>query len=213
MNFPSIRLHRLRKPLVVAVSGWLVLLLLIVIYVLFLGPLLSIDLTVWEAAQLHRSDTRTAAMMLVTRLADVLGAVVLIAVGVVWFRRLPKRQLSGALLSVAMTIPLQMGLKWFFARARPDFSQALLVEESLSYPSGHTMVAVVLYGWLAYLVLRSHVVRSVRVAAVLAAVVISLSVGVSRVYLGVHWLSDVVAGYVVGLWWLLLTIWYVRRAS
>ena len=96
---------------------------------------------------------------------------------------------------------LESGLKLVFQRPRPTWAIVDL-PSSFSFPSGHALVSLVAYGMIAYLlwlVVRSH--RG-RLAVVAGAVLLIGLIGVSRIYLGVHYFSDVVAGYAAGLTWL-----------
>jgi undecaprenyl-diphosphatase len=111
----------------------------------------------------------------------------------------------GALL-VVLTLAgawvLDTGLKLFFARVRPvPFYDYYPAPSSYSFPSGHALFSVCFFGGLA--VLLGHRIRSgaVRAALWLVAGVIILLIGASRVYLGVHYPTDVVGGYAVGLAW------------
>jgi membrane-associated phospholipid phosphatase len=97
---------------------------------------------------------------------------------------------------------LNLLLKDLFARPRPSFEHPLVVETSYSFPSGQAMESLVVYGMLAYfavLTLRSQRMRVVSVGG--AAVVVAL-IGFSRVYLGAHYVSDVVGGFAAGGAWL-----------
>lgn len=109
---------------------------------------------------------------------------------------------------------LNTALKLYFRRARPDVPWALVQENSFSFPSGHSMFAVVLYGILAYLALQYLRHRWERAAAIVVAVTLISGIGLSRIYLGVHYPSDVAAGYFVGCTWLLTVMasdWNARR--
>ncbi len=93
-------------------------------------------------------------------------------------------------------------LKELFHRTRPapDGGSLFIAAQSFSFPSGHAMVSAAFYLFLAYLAWR--LLRgSLRVAAVVLAVGLVLLIGLSRLYLGVHYFSDVVAGYVAGFFW------------
>jgi membrane-associated phospholipid phosphatase len=100
-------------------------------------------------------------------------------------------------------------LKTIFARARPVHEHGLTVVQGWSFPSGHTSGAVVAYGMLAYLLLRvlpPHWARRASLPLLLAAITIAFTTACSRVFLQVHYLSDVIAGAASGLSWLLVCI-------
>jgi undecaprenyl-diphosphatase len=111
----------------------------------------------------------------------------------------------GALL-VVVTIAgawlLDNGLKLFFARARPEpFYDYYPAPSSYSFPSGHALFSVCFFGGLAVLLTHRLNNRVLQVTVWLLATVIILVIGSSRVYLGVHYPTDVVGGYAVGLAW------------
>jgi undecaprenyl-diphosphatase len=130
-----------------------------------------------------------------------LGPLGLVAAVVFW-RRGWRR---GAILTVAMlagALLLDSGLKQAFGRVRPDaFFEFYPAPVSYSFPSGHALFATSFFGGIA--VLASHRIRSPEGRALLwvAAGLLILLIGVSRIYLGVHYPTDVIGGYAVGLVW------------
>lgn len=100
---------------------------------------------------------------------------------------------------------LDWELKRYFARARPAVAQMLKHASGYSFPSGHAMGSTVVFGSLAYLVLRARIAWRWKAAAVAFATTLVVGVSLSRVYLGVHWISDVGAGITAGLLWLTMT--------
>ena len=101
---------------------------------------------------------------------------------------------------------LNLGLKAIFARTRPDLTVALVSAHSYSFPSGHAMGSFVTFGALAYIALRQHWTWGARSASLALALTIVVLVGVSRVYLGVHWASDIAGGWSAGAVWLTAAI-------
>jgi len=89
-------------------------------------------------------------------------------------------------------------------RYRPD--GAVMVESDFSFPSGHATIAVALYGYLAYLIIKQLKIKTARIAVLSGSLFLILIIGFSRLYLGVHYISDVIAGYLVGLLALILGI-------
>lgn len=106
-------------------------------------------------------------------------------------------QLLGVLLLSALA---NMALKRAFDRARPTIEH-LVVVKTLSYPSGHAMSAMAFYGFLIYLVFKIKMHSALRAFLVLVFTFLILSIGISRIYLGVHFPSDVAGGFIAGLIW------------
>jgi undecaprenyl-diphosphatase len=104
-------------------------------------------------------------------------------------------------LAVASSAVLSSALKSEFHRMRPDVVPHLVEVSSASFPSGHAMNSALVYLTLATLLARSQKEARVRIFLIAVAIVLTLLVGISRVYLGVHWPSDVVAGWSLGALW------------
>jgi undecaprenyl-diphosphatase len=102
------------------------------------------------------------------------------------------------------TLVLNDGLKLLFQRPRPGFDWAAAWPET-GFPSGHSMNSLVVYVAIAVVIWRLEG-RRAGVAAAVLAMLLTVSVGVSRVYLGAHWLTDVVGGYLAAALWLLFLI-------
>lgn len=104
------------------------------------------------------------------------------------------------------TAVLNQGLKLLFHRERPDFHR-LIQETGYSFPSGHSMEAFALYGVLAFLLWRHIASRGGRVLLIVLSVAMTIIIGLSRIYLGVHYPSDVLGSYLAGGFWLFLSVW------
>jgi membrane-associated phospholipid phosphatase len=165
------------------------------------------DLAFAAALREHVSPGWRSFFVLITRLGS--AWIVAPMVGVIAGRLFSRgRKLLGTtwIVSQAGGFALSELLKRLFARARPEGADPTLYDGGWSFPSGHAMSAFVLSGVAAYLLLRvvqSWMLRSVLVAAALAW---SLAVGFSRLYLGVHYASDVAAGFVIGVAWVAVCV-------
>jgi membrane-associated phospholipid phosphatase len=97
---------------------------------------------------------------------------------------------------------LDLGLKSFFERERPPFRDPFIEEVTKSFPSGHSMGSLIGYGLLAYVLVLVLPRAWMRLSAVTGLTLLVLAIGFSRIYLGAHYLSDVLGGYAVGGVWL-----------
>lgn len=96
---------------------------------------------------------------------------------------------------------ISLGLKEIFARERPPLTFHLLTVKTLSFPSGHAMMSSVVYLTQGALLAKVQLNRNLRVYILLVAIILVFLIGISRIYLGVHYPTDVLAGWSVGLAW------------
>ncbi|MEJ8836429.1 phosphatase PAP2 family protein [Ramlibacter sp. AN1133] len=162
------------------------------------GPVTRLDLrvTLWLAA--HRSAGLTGFMLAVTTAHQtkwLLAATLVVAAWLAWRRHWPQLARLGV---VPAGMLLNAGLKNVFHRPRPQQGDPLVHLLTLSFPSGHAAASTVFYGALCALAFARWRSRAIRALAVGLAAAMVLLVTFSRVYLGAHYLSDVVAGVAVG---------------
>ena len=110
------------------------------------------------------------------------------------------------LLAIASGTLASFALKYGFDRPRPDLVPHGSYVYTHSFPSGHSMMSALVYFTLAALLARVEKRKRVKLFLFSVASLLTLSIGISRVYMGVHWPSDVLAGWTIGLFWALLSI-------
>ena len=132
-----------------------------------------------------------------------LALVVAVAVLVLWRSNLMIDAVF-VLLAFAGAEVITFGMKQGFRRDRPFFEDPLATASSFSFPSGHALVSLAVYGSIALVVARHTRSRRLAAAVLAVAAIWILAIGFSRLYLGVHFLSDVLAGYAAGAAWLAL---------
>jgi undecaprenyl-diphosphatase len=133
----------------------------------------------------------------------VLTLVTLFAVGYL----LVLKRWGDALMLLVATLggaAISEGLKLGFNRPRPDLVAHIVETASMSFPSGHAMLSAVTYLTLGALIARTQERRDLRGYILGAAILLTLLIGLSRIYLGVHWPTDVLAGWCLGAAWALL---------
>jgi membrane-associated phospholipid phosphatase len=172
---------------------------------LFAQELTTLDEEVTEAILSFRRDSVTPIFIFITHLGDRF-AYLFISAGIALYFYLKHR--SWRFILQTFTVLLlatlsSMFLKNVFSRERPALEHLISVS-TLSYPSGHAMTAMAFYGFLIFLVLRNYIHPLLKIFFLFLLVGLILGVGVSRIYLGVHYPSDVIAGYIGGLIWVAL---------
>ncbi|WP_433742298.1 phosphatase PAP2 family protein [Falsibacillus pallidus] len=105
---------------------------------------------------------------------------------------------------------LFLTLKQIFHRARPDLHR-LAVVTNYSFPSGHATMAFALYGSLTFLLWRHTSTRLKRTLLIIISAIMVFAIGISRIYLGVHYPSDIIAGYFISAFWLTFAIGFYQR--
>lgn len=169
----------------------------------------SWDVPVFEWMTAHRSPAPTAAAWFFTIAGDTMGMCIIALCIIALFSWRTRNALPGALIAVtaAGSVALTVLLKNTLGRARPPLKDALgPVPASYAFPSGHTLNAVAILavvGYLAFIVLRT---RLTRILALSALGCFAAGVGFSRIYLGHHWLSDVLGGLLIGGCWATVVI-------
>jgi undecaprenyl-diphosphatase len=160
----------------------------------------------------HRNGTLTGIMVDASRFGSTPSLVIVALVAVAWLAWRGRR--ADALLVVigtAVGLALAPLLKLVFTRPRP--TGHLVIVDSWSFPSGHSLNSMVVLGLLTVLVVRERPGWLWRTLFAAFGAFLVLVVGFSRVYLGVHWPSDVLAGWLIGALWLVLLFTLARRNS
>jgi membrane-associated phospholipid phosphatase len=163
-----------------------------------------LDLAINAVLAPWREQPWLAVFLWITELGagPTLTAVSIVATGFLWAHRRPLFIVPLWVAFLGAQATTWLG-KYAIARTRPEFIEAATAV-SPSFPSGHTTAAMALYGFLAYVIARDLVSLRARFEIVFWAGMLAAAVGFSRIFLSVHYTSDVAAGYLVGGFWLLV---------
>lgn len=168
------------------------------------GPLVKVD--TWAANNLHELVRHSRVVIFVLEAISFLGSplwfyVVCIPLGIVLLRRGRRRLVAFLFTTTVVGGLVDTVIKNVVNRDRPSLKNPIATAFGHSFPSGHSMMSLVTYGALV-LIFLPVIPKSRRTLAIVGVAVISLAVGVSRLALGVHYISDVLGGYVLGAAWL-----------
>jgi undecaprenyl-diphosphatase len=170
-------------------------------------PLVLVDQRLSDWLHLQASPRMASAMGVVSATASasaVILASALLGCMFVWTRQW--RALAGLTLSVGGGMLLNIVLKHSFGRARPGWADAALALGDLGFPSGHVMLATIVYGFILLTLLPHLNSRWWQSLATIAAATLVVLVALSRMALGAHYLSDVLAAMAAGMGWLMLCV-------
>ncbi len=136
----------------------------------------------------------------------------LITLGVIGYLLLRKsyRSLWLVLIATLSGLGASLLLKFYFIRPRPDIVPHLMTETTPSFPSGHSMMSTVVYLTLAALLTRIETSNKVRIYTITLSFFVVFLVGISRVFLGVHYPTDILGGWTFGVAWAMFC-WYIAR--
>lgn len=164
------------------------------------GQIMRIDAIAYAFAVAYlRNDTLTPIMESISDIASVTSLLVLLLVMVAFAPG--RRPGICACLNLGLVLVINQVIKHLVARPRPDGFR-LVAESGYSFPSAHSMVAMAFFGLMVWMIWHYGRSRSVRWIGTIGFSLVIVLIGFSRVYLGVHYASDVVAGFCISLAWL-----------
>lgn len=154
-----------------------------------------------------RKPALTRYFLFVTILGSFYGYLVVCTICALAFNFVFKswKYLAQTMMVLLLASVSNVTLKRFIDRARPGLEHLVSVE-TLSYPSGHAMSAMAFYGFLIYLFYKFKINKLLKTASIILLIILILSIGISRIYLGVHFPSDIVGGFIAGFIWVIFCI-------
>ncbi|MFD1094670.1 phosphatase PAP2 family protein [Salegentibacter chungangensis] len=169
--------------------------------------LANIDTQITDLVISYRTPALTKYFIFMTEVGDFYGYVVVVSIYffVSWLIFKRRRYVLQTTLVLILASISNMILKRFIDRARPGIEHMVSVE-TLSYPSGHAMSAMAFYGFLIYLCTIFKISKLLKFCLIFLLSFIIMSIGLSRIYLGVHFPSDIAGGYIAGLIWVVFCV-------
>jgi len=194
-------------------KGWWLLVAALIFFILFIQlanlvsreQLTAFDNQIVELVAGFRSAELNAIMLFITNLGATVTVVFMSVVVIIgmWLAK-HRHHIPALIISMLGAGIFTYTLKQLFTRARPEMANAVIEELNFSFPSGHTLIAICFYGVLIYFLV--HVVKPMwaKLLVFVLGSALILAIGISRIYLGVHWPTDVLASLLLGGSWLCL---------
>ena len=192
---------------IIYISIPLLLIILLITSKVIVGKELYIDKLAYHLfIEKLRNDKLTTFMKLATKLSnpEVMIVIAIISI-IICIKFIKNKKLSlGIILNLAGITIINQILKFIFRRERPT-GYRLIEMSGYSFPSGHAMASLAFYGLLIYITKRLVKNKYLKILLITLNIAIIILIGVSRIYLGVHYLSDVLTGYSISIIYLLIT--------
>ena len=176
------------------------------------NKVVQFDSTIITFVQGFENSALTAVMKFFTFIGDTNSVIVLSILVIIFLYVVLKHRVELILFIVAIigSAVLNQLLKYSFQRARPELHRLIEID-SYSFPSGHAMNAFTVYTIISFLLWRHIPSRAGRILLIIISALMIFTIGISRIYLGVHYPSDIIAGYFASACWLGMAIWFFQK--
>ncbi|MEG2351675.1 MAG: phosphatase PAP2 family protein [Bacilli bacterium] len=167
------------------------------------GSTLMFDEKIFNGLMIIRTSAVTFIMRIITELASIIGIAIMLGITLIYF--IKKKKISDfkfIIINVLSGVFIMKGLKEIIQRSRPVWKW--ITEDGFSYPSGHTICAMLFYGTLIILV-NKNINTKYKNLIILGLVSMIILTGISRIYFGVHYATDVISSIILGLVILLIS--------
>ncbi len=197
----------MNKSKVIAIISF-ILFVLITIFVLT-GNISNFDKTIYDFIYGFHNNSLDSFFSTFTHIGDTVPVIIITFIVILLLKNKDDiKNLAGCLL---ITLGSNQLLKHIVMRDRPPEEIRLIKQGGYSFPSGHSMMSLCLYGFLVYLVVTRIKNRKLKVLLTILLSLLILMIGISRIYVGVHYPSDVAAGFLLSLSILLITIPFMKN--
>ena len=202
------------KDFTIKNSKWIILFLCVIIFLelaldVFQKEIMTKDVLGYKFISTYLiSDTITPIAKVITQMG---GAIALISITIALLLFLKNKKIGIAIaINLIVSTILNLLLKHIVQRPRPT-EYRMISETGYSFPSGHSMVSMAFYGFLIYLIYKQVENKKVKWGLIIALSILIATIGISRIYLGVHYTSDVLAGFTISVSYLVVYTSIVKK--
>lgn len=173
----------------------------------------SFDTIIYNLIIFKMNNLITSIYKVITFFGSTLFIILLCVFFLILFIILKKKNYGLIITSVLVISTIFNNLiKVIICRERPDVLK-LVVENTFSYPSGHTMASVSMYGILMYLVLKSNMNKKLKITLSIILGILPIIIGMSRIYLGAHFATDIIGGFILSIILLLIETYIIDKKN
>jgi undecaprenyl-diphosphatase len=203
---------KLNLPIVVIISILSFLVFGFLAYTISAKKVLEFDTAIISFVQGYEGPGLTFIMKVFSIIGDTPAVIILSLVVLFFLYKVLKHRSELVLFIIALcgSAILNLLLKYFFQRTRPEIHRLVEIE-GYSFPSGHAMNACTVYTIIAFLLWHNIATKTGRTILIIVSAIMILSIGISRIYLGVHYPSDIIGGYLASGFWITIAIWYFQK--
>ena len=195
------------KKIVILVTSLSVFIFLLIN--VLLNNISSFDISIYNVIMSLKSGFTTFIMKVVTRFGD---AEILILITIICLIFIRNKKIGGSIaINLASVGLINYVLKKIIKRPRPPLEFRMVEESSFSFPSGHAMASMAFYGLIIYFINKNMKNEKLKKIIRISLSILIFLIGISRIYLGVHYASDVIAGFAISIVYLVLYITYILK--
>ena len=189
------------------IIGLFIILFILMTYLVVSNKTTNFDTTIYNYLFSMRNNLLDTFFKSVTVFANTLTIIILVIILLLLINDRSRYTLG---ITTIVTVLSNQGLKYLVKRIRPDHLR-LIKQGGYSYPSGHSMISIAVYGFLIYYVYKHIENKYLKIFLILVLTLLIISIGLSRIYLGVHYPSDVIGGYLLAFPILILVVKEVEK--
>ncbi len=197
--------EKIRKNIKWIIVGILLICFIIIAFFMVTGKIHGFDRYIYNIISKFINPITTNIVKIITNLASpiVIVIITLIVSYILGIRKKDKKTAIMFCLNPCIITLLNFGIKNIFERTRPELI-SIIAESGYSFPSGHTSLSMAFYGYIIYLINKKCSNKKVKITGTIIFSILIFLIGLSRVYLGVHYASDVIAAFVLSLSYLII---------
>lgn len=184
------------------ISGVLLILFLVISILVITNNISWFDDSIYNFIFSFRNNELDIILKTLTRLGDTLTITIIVIILLLILKRKDRVILAS---TTILTVGINQIIKHILKRPRPDHLR-LIKQGGYSYPSGHSMIAICVYGLMIYFINKKIKNKTIKIALSSVLTLLILIIGISRIYVGVHYPSDVLGGYLLSLAILILNV-------